>query len=70
MYYNVQDIIDITGLKQSKCYEIIRELNKSYKKNYPNAVIAQGIIPKFYFEEAMGIKKEEKGSDRNDNNTR
>ena len=69
-YYNVQDIKDLTGLSQSKCYGIIRELNKSYKKAYPNAVLAQGSIPVFWFEQAMGIKKEninEKGEEINEN---
>ena len=76
-YFNVQDIMDLTKLKKSKCYEIIRQLNISYKKEYPQAIIAQGCIPKFYFEKAMGIKVKEdyKGSDINEfivnnNNTR
>lgn len=55
-YYNVKDIISITGLKQSKCYDIIRKLNISYKKEYPNAVTIQGCIPAFWFEKAMGIE--------------
>lgn len=60
MYYNVQDLIDITGLSQNKCYEMIRELNKSFKKEYPYAVLSQGHIPKWWFEQCMGLKREEK----------
>lgn len=59
MYYNVADLIDITGLSQNKCYEMIRELNKSFKKEYPNAVLAQGHVPRWWFEQCMGIKKGE-----------
>lgn len=59
MYYNVKDLMKITGLAQSKCYSMIRELNKSFKKTYPNAVLAQGNVLKWWFEECMGIKEKE-----------
>ncbi len=54
-YYNVQDIMEITGCKQNKAYEIIRELNKQYKKKFPDSIFIQGKIPKWYFNEAMGL---------------
>lgn len=62
-YYNVNDVMEITGAKQNKAYEIIRELQKSFKKKYPDAVFMQGKILKTYFDETMGTgveKNEEK----------
>lgn len=56
-YYNVQDVMEITGVGQNKSYEIIRELNKTFKSKFPNSVSIQGKIPKWYFDECMGQKK-------------
>ena len=57
-YYNVNDIQRITGEGQNKSYEIIRELNKIFKCKYPDSVSIQGKIPKWFFQETMGNKKE------------
>lgn len=57
-YYNVEDVMDITGEGQNKCYEIIRELNKTFKIDYPDSVSIQGKILKSYFDEKMGIKND------------
>lgn len=62
-YYNAKDVMEITGCGQNKSYQIIRELNKSFKKKYPNSIPIQGLIPIWYFEESQGInppKKEER----------
>ena len=56
-YYTVEDVMGITGAGQTKSYEIIRELNKKFKKMYPNAVYIQGKVLKTFFDECMGIKK-------------
>ena len=58
-YYNIQDIIEITGYKKSKAYEIIRKLKKTFEKKYPDSVSMQGRIPKWYFDECMGFKTNE-----------
>lgn len=57
-YYDVNDVMRITGCEISKAYEIIRELNKKFKKKYPDSVPILGKIVKWYFDEAMGIKKD------------
>ncbi len=59
-YYGVKDVMEITGAKQTKCYDIIRELNKQYKKKFPEAIMIQGQVPQWYFEEAMGFKEKER----------
>ena len=56
-YYNVNDVIKITGNKQSWCYECIRKLREKFLKEYPDAIIARGKIPIWYFESKMGNKK-------------
>lgn len=57
-YYNVKDVMKITGEGINKCYQIIRELNLQFKKDYPQSVSIQGKILKKYFDEKMGIKKD------------
>lgn len=57
-YYTVDDIQNITGTKQNKSYEIVRNLNKKYKKRFPDCELIQGKVPKWFFHEVMGIKEE------------
>lgn len=64
-YYNAQDIMEITGAKPNKAYEIIRNLNKKYKKKFPDCELLQGKVAKWWFLEAMGLK-DEKDSDHNE----
>lgn len=59
-YYTMLDIREITGCSQNKSYEIIRELNKQYKKEFPDSVTTQGRVPKWFFEEKMGVGKDGK----------
>ncbi len=61
-YYTVEDVKRLTGKSQNKSYEIIRNLNKQFKKKYPESVPIQGQVMKWYFEEAMGVK----GSEQNE----
>lgn len=56
-YYEVSDVMKITGASQNKSYEIIRELNKVFKKEYPDSVPIQGKVLKWYFDEKNGYKK-------------
>lgn len=58
-YYDVTQVMKITGTKISKAYDIIRELNKRFKKRFPDAISIQGKIPKWFFDEYMGQKKTE-----------
>lgn len=58
-YYTAKDIEEMTGSKLNKSYEIVRNLNKKYKKRFPDCELIQGKVPKWFFHEVMGIKKEE-----------
>lgn len=62
-YYDVNDVMEMTNTKRNKSYEIIRNLNEKFKKNYPDAEIIQGKIRKDFYNRVMGkeILKEEKG---------
>lgn len=64
-FYNVKDVMEITGSKENKAYDIIRNLQKSFYEKYPEAVFIQGKIAKWYFDEIMGIKKESKLDENN-----
>lgn len=66
-YYNVTDVMKITGTNQSKAYDIIRNLQKEFKKKYPNAIFIQGKILKTFFDECMGIKEENIEGEENEN---
>lgn len=56
-YYGAKDIQEITGCKKTFAYELIRKLQNSFKKEYPNVITIQGRIPKWYFEKIMINKK-------------
>ncbi len=58
-YYNVTQVMEITGVKENKAYQIIRELNKTFKRRFPDSISIQGKIPKWFFNECMGQKKTE-----------
>ena len=57
-YYNVKDVMAITGAKESKCYNIIRELNDKFFKEYPESIPIRGLVPRWYFEKIMMNKGE------------
>lgn len=56
-YYNVEDIINKTGCSKSFSYDIIRKLQESFIKDFPNSITIQGRIPIWYFEEKLHNKK-------------
>lgn len=56
-YYNVEDIKKITGASQSWCYETIRILREKFLDKYHDAIVPQGKIPIWFFEETMMNKK-------------
>ena len=64
-YYTVEDVKKITGCEQNKSYEIIRELNKKFKKQYPNSVYIQGKVLKWFFNETMGIERKKENEKEN-----
>lgn len=57
-YYNVVDIMNVTGKKKELGYKIIRTLQEKFQKEYPDAIVIQGLIPKWYFEKIMKNKGE------------
>lgn len=50
-FYGVEDVMAILGIKQSKAYEIIRELNKELKSK--GKITIAGKVHKKYFEERV-----------------
>lgn len=60
-YYDVCDVMTMTGTKQNKSYDIIRKLNKKFKNKYPDAEIIQGKVRKDFYDKVMG--KERKDGD-------
>lgn len=59
LYYTIEDVMKMTGSKYDKCSEIVRNLNKKYKKEFPLAETIQGKILKWFYEKAMGIQEKE-----------
>lgn len=53
-FYTVGDIQKITGLKKSKCYEIIKTLNMELEKKKIKTI--NGRISKGYFKKSYGLE--------------
>lgn len=58
-YYNAKDVQTVIGCGPSLAYKIIRQLQRTFEKKYPEAISIQGKIPIWYFEEVMVNKKQE-----------
>ncbi len=56
-YYDVNDIKEITGKSKSLAYKIIRILQDKFKKDFPDTITIQGLIPSWYFEEQLKNKR-------------
>ena len=50
-FYTVQDVMILLGIKQTKAYEIIRELNKELKDQ--GKITVAGRVSKKYFDERV-----------------
>lgn len=50
-FYFVEDVMKILGIKQSKAYSIIRELNDELKAQ--GKIVIAGRVSKKYFEERL-----------------
>lgn len=59
-YYSAKDIMKKTGYKESKVYEVIRNLNKELEIEYPNVLRFNAKIPVWYWNEKTGSPKENK----------
>lgn len=60
-YYNSKDIMEITGYKESKAKNIIRELNlrlaERYKEQDKEILLIKNGVPIWFFKEMMGIER-------------
>ena len=57
-YYKVEDVMRITGCGKSYGYQLLNDLIKLFKKEYPEAITLEARIPKWYFEEKFKNRKE------------
>lgn len=57
-YMNYVDIMNATGKKKNLAYKLIRQLQEKFTKEFPDSIIIQGLIPKWYFEKIMKSKGE------------
>ena len=53
---DVHDVMDVLGVKESKAYSILRELNKSLAKE--GYIVLPGKIPRAYWEKKFYSGKE------------
>lgn len=56
MYVFVDDVMDLTGLAKSKCYAIIRQLNKELEAK--GVYTVQGRVSRKYFYQRFGFADE------------
>lgn len=66
-YYTAKDIVRITGVSKSSAYEIIKKLQTTFEKNFPDAIKLQGKIPIWYFEDIMMNKRKDGQNEKNEN---
>ena len=66
-YYNAKDVQQITGASKSLAYEIIKKLQYKFAKKYPESIMIQGKIPRWFFEETMMNKKGGETDEKNKN---
>lgn len=66
-YYNAKDVQQITGASKSLAYEIIKKLQYKFAKKYPESIMIQGKIPRWFFEETMMNKKGGEADEKNKN---
>jgi hypothetical protein len=52
-YYTVADIMQITGFKRSYSYKLLSSLIEKFKEEYPDSIVLEARIPKWYFEKKM-----------------
>lgn len=62
-FYNVKDIMRLTGYSDKKSYKIIADLNKDLKSEYPHQIILSAKIPIWYWDKrTKGEKENEKNA--------
>ena len=64
-FYNAPDVMEITGCKRAKAYQVIKALQEQLKKEIPGAVSIEGKIPKWYFDEKVLGKRDDKNEKDN-----
>lgn len=52
-YYTVSDIMKITGFKKSYSYKLLQDLIKKFKEEYPDSIVLEARVPKWYFEKKL-----------------
>lgn len=58
--YNTEDVMRITGYKESKARSIIQKLNEELKREQPDLVCFPGRVQKKYFDRrVLGIEVED-----------
>lgn len=57
-YYNLADIMLITGFKKSKSFELINKLNEKLTEEYPELIIMPGRIPIWFWDKKTKPVKE------------
>lgn len=58
-YYDSKKVVEITGLGKSAAYQLIKDLNIRFKREYPGVIIIRAKIPKWYFEKKLLNKEPE-----------
>ena len=63
-FYTVKEVMQLTGLKQTGGYDLIKKLQKKIKLEYPGTIVITGKIQKWYFDEkVLPIRKEAKNEE-------
>lgn len=59
LFVDVNRVQNDLGVSRAKAYEIIKDLNKQLKAQYPRAIIIAGRVNRSWYEEALMISAKE-----------
>ncbi len=59
LFVDVNTVQQDLGVSRAKAYEVIKELNKQLKEQYPRAIIIAGRVNRKWYEEALMVSAKE-----------
>ena len=59
LFATVSEVQSDLGVSRAKAYEVIKDLNKQLKEQYPRAIIISGKVNRKWYEEALMLSAKE-----------
>ena len=59
LFATVAEVQNDLGVSRAKAYDVIKDLNKQLKEQYPRAIIISGKVNRKWYEEALMLSAKE-----------